>query len=392
MTQPVTYLDNNATTRVDPRVVEAMLPYFAEQYGNPSSTHRFGAGVAAQVEQARTAVARAVGARESEIIFTSGGTEADNAALRGVLAARPNRRHIVISAVEHHAILETAERLETEGVEVTRVGVDSDGRLDLRALREAIRDDTLLISVMLANNETGVILPLREVCRIAGERGVYVHTDAVNALGKVPIDMEELGVHLLSVSAHKIYGPKGTGALYVRRGTPFRAMIIGGPQERQRRGGTLNAPGIIGLARACELATGAEQQADNRRVAGLRDRLERELTAQFGSGGTGILPVTIIGTAAPRVPNTSCVCFAGVEAEAVLLLLSEAGICVSSGAACSSGSLEPSHVLRAMGIDPHVAQGQIRFSLGRFNTDADVDRVLEVLPRVLERVASVNLT
>jgi len=385
MPSDVTYLDNNATTPVDPRVVEAMLPYLRERYANPSSVHRFGANVAAQIEQARTAVARAIGARESEIVFTSGGTEADNAALRGVLTARPNKRHIIVSAVEHHAVLETAERLETEGVEVTTLSVDGDGQPDLNGLKKAIRDDTLLISVMLANNETGIVMPLREVCRIAHERRVYVHTDAVNALGKIPVNVDELGVDLLSLSAHKVHGPKGVGALYVRRGTPFRAMITGGPQEQQRRGGTLNVPGIIGLAEACELLCTPEHARDLERLGRLRDRLEREITSRFETAH-------VIGARAPRVPNTSCICFAGVEAEAVLLLLSEAGICASSGAACSSGSLEPSHVLQAMGIEPQVAHGQIRFSLGRFNTEADIDRLLQVLPTVLERVASVNLT
>jgi len=383
MTQAVCYLDNNATTRVDPQVLEAMLPYLQDRYGNPSSPHNFGASVMADIEQARTQVARAIAARASEIIFTSGGTEADNAALRGVLAARPNKRHIIVSAVEHHAILETVEALERDGVQVTQIDVDRDGRLDLHQLAGAIRDDTLLISVMLANNETGVILPVAEVCKLAKPRGVLVHTDAVNALGKMPVDAETLGVDLLSLSAHKIHGPKGTGVLYLRRGTPFRPIITGGPQERQRRGGTHNAAGIVGLGKACALL-GELGDGEHARVRALRDRLEREITRRFDFAHP-------IGAAAERVPNTSCICFAGVEAEAIVLLLSENGVCVSSGAACSSGSLEPSHVLKAMGIEPQIAQGQIRFSLGRFNSDADVDRLLEVLPRVLEKVAAVNV-
>lgn len=383
MSETVCYLDNNASTRVDPRVLEAMLPLLEECYGNPSSMHHFGGRAAAQIEQARSQVAALIGAREREIVFTAGGTEADNAALRGALAARPNKRHVVITAVEHHAVLEPAEAFEHEGVEVTRIGVDSAGRLDLHGLRGALRDDTALVSVMLANNETGVVFPLREVCAIAAERGVPVHTDAVHALGKMPINVEELGVSLMSLSSHKVYGPKGVGALYIRRGTPWRPWMLGGPQEQQRRGGTLNAPGIVGFGRACALL--AEEQRDaTERVAALRGRLEREVTARIETAH-------VIGADSPRTPNTSCICFAGVGAEPIVLLLSEAGICVSSGAACSSGSLEPSHVLSAMKIDPFVAQGQVRFSLGRFNTDADVDRLLQVLPGVIEKIAAVNL-
>jgi cysteine desulfurase len=382
MHNPTVYFDNNASTRVDPRVLEAMLPWFCERYGNPSSLHHFGAQAAAQIESARSSVARLLGARESEIVFTSGGTESDNLALRGVLAARPDRRHLIISAVEHPAVLETAEQLEQEGVQVTRIGVDGEGRLDLAALRAALRPDTALVSVMLANNETGVIHPLAEVAALARERGVPVHTDAVQAVGKIRVDVNELGVDLLSLSAHKIHGPKGSGALYVRRGTPLRAHITGGPQERQRRGGTLNAAGIIGLGTACEVAAAEMEQM--RRVRDLRDRLEAELLARFDS-------VHVIARSAERLPNTTCVCFAGVEAEAVLLLLSEAGICASSGSACSSGSLEPSHVLKAMNIDPRVAQGQVRFSLSRYNTDDDIDRLLAALPAILEKTAALNI-
>jgi cysteine desulfurase len=383
MSQTVTYLDNNATTRPDDRVVAAMLPLLTERYGNPSSAHPFGAQAAAEVEEARARVAALIGARDSEIVFTSGGTEADNAALRGVLAASPGKRHLVVSAVEHHAILETAERLEEEGASVSRVGVDGDGRLDLTGLATAIRDDTALISVMLANNETGVIFPLQEVCRIARERDVPVHTDAINALGKMPVDVERLGVSLLSLSGHKLYGPKGAGALYIRRGTPFRAWQTGGSQERQRRGGTLNAPGIVGLGVACEILR-ERGEREIARVRVLRDRLEAELQRRFSNG-------RIIGAGAERLPNTSLVCFAGIPSQALLILLSEAGICVSGGAACASGSLEPSHVLKAMGIEPEVAQGEIRFSLGRFNTDTDIDRLFEVLPAALQKVTASGL-
>lgn len=383
MNPPIVYLDNNASTRLDPRVLEAMRPYLEERYGNPSSLHDFGARVAADIEQARTQVARLIGAREREIVFTSGGTESNNAALRGVLAARPNRRHIIISQVEHHAILEPAEALEREGVEVTRLPVDGDGVPDLDALRAALRPDTALISIMLANNETGVVMPLREVCQIAAAAGVPVHTDAVNALGKIEVDVEALGVSLMSLSAHKVHGPKGVGALYIRRGTAWRPWMLGGPQEQQRRGGTLNAPGIIGFGAACELLAGPERDA-MQRVRVLRDRLEREVLARFETA-------RVMGAGAPRTPNTSCVCFSGISAEPIVLLLGEAGVCVSSGAACSSGSLEPSHVLAAMGVEPQLAQGQIRFSLSRFTSDVEIDRALEVLPGVIEKIAAVSL-
>jgi cysteine desulfurase len=381
-TTPVTYLDNNATTRPDERVVAAMLPLLTERFANPSSGHQFGTQVAAEIEAARTQVATLIGARDSEIAFTSGGTEADNAALRGVLAAMPTKRHLIVSTVEHHAILETADRLEEEGVTVTRVRVDREGRLDLGQLAAAIRADTALISVMLANNETGVIFPLREVSRIAQQRGVPVHTDAVNALGKIPVSVDELGVSLLSLSSHKIYGPKGVGALYIRRGTPFRACQTGGAQERGRRGGTLNAPGIVGLGMACQVL-GERGATDRAHVQKLRDRLEAELRQRFPEA-------QIIGAGAERLPNTTLVCFPGLASQALLILLSEAGICASGGAACASGSLEPSHVLKAMGIDLYVGQGEVRFSLGRFNTDADLDRLFAVLPGAVEKIAAIG--
>jgi cysteine desulfurase len=383
MSADITYLDNNATTRVDPRVVDAMLPYFTEKYGNPSSLHQFGAGVAAELDACREAVASRIGARESELIFTSGGTESDNAAIRGVLGARPSRRHLIISAVEHSAVDQLATRLEQEGVAVTRIGVDEQGRLTLDELAAALRPDTALVSVMLANNETGVIYPLREVTRLAHGRNVPVHTDAVQALGRINVNVDELGVDLLSLSSHKIHGPKGVGALYVRRGTAFRPLLVGGPQERDRRGGTHNTAGIIGFAAACRLLPQPDS-SEAQCIRALRDRMERSISERFRTAH-------IIGREADRLPNTTCVCFEGVEAEAVLMLLSEAGICASSGAACSSGSLEPSHVLKAMAVPPHVAQGQVRLSLGRFNGDEDIDRLIDALPAVLAKVAAVNV-
>ncbi|MGD8451435.1 MAG: aminotransferase class V-fold PLP-dependent enzyme [Phycisphaerae bacterium] len=380
---PLTYLDNNATTRVDPRVVDALVPLLAEQYGNPSSAHHFGAQVAVQIEQSRRQVAALIGARDAEIVFTCGGTEADNTALRGVLTALPEKRHVIISPVEHHAIFETCERLEEGGLTVTRLRVDREGRLDLDHLASSLRDDTALVSVMLANNETGVVFPLRQISEIAHARGVLVHTDAVNATGKLAYDVNELGVDLLSLSAHKFHGPKGVGALYIRRGTPFRSVQIGGAQERGRRGGTLNAPGIVALGAACALLSELGD-AVHERMRVLRDQLETRLRERLPD-------VYICGSGVERLPNTTCACFPGVSSEAILMLLSEAGICVSTGSACASGTLDPSHVLVAMGIDPHVAQGQIRFSLGRFNTKADIDRLFEVLPNIVARAATSNV-
>ena len=380
-TVPV-YLDNNATTRIAPRALEAMMPYLTDVYANPSSVHRLGHQAAAAVEHAREQVAAMLGARPSEIIFTSGGTESNNAALYGLAAARPAKRHIVATAVEHHALLEPLARLEREGYRVTRLAVDAGGQIDLDELRDALCDDTLLVSAMLANNETGAILPVAEIARVAAERDVFVHTDAVSAAGKLAIDAEQLGVALLSLSAHKFHGPKGAGALYLRRGTPWRPLIVGGAQERDRRGGTQNVPGIIGMGVACELV-GAAMAQDAERVRARRDRLAAGITERCPGA-------RIIAADAPRLPNTACVCFPGIEAEALLILLSEAGICVSSGAACSSGSLEPSHVLAAMGIDPAMAHGQIRFSLSHLTTDAEIDHVLDTLPDLLARISTVS--
>lgn len=373
------YLDNNATTRVDEHVVAAILPFLTEQYGNPSSAHRFGAQLAGPIDTARAAVARLLGARVSEIVFTSGGTESDNAALRGVLAARPDKKHVVISSVEHHAIWEPAEHLEHSGYSVTCVPVDREGRLDFAALEASLRADTALVSVMLANNETGVVSPLPEVSRIAKTRNVLVHTDAVNAVGKLPIDVNTLGVDLLSLSAHKFHGPKGVGALFVRAGTPFKAFMLGGPQEQERRGGTLNVPGIVGLGAACELAAGL-RPGELERIRNLRDLLEIQLLTRCPGA-------TIIGARAERLANTSCICFAGVEAQAIVMLLSESGVYVSSGAACASGATTPSKVLSAMGIAPQIAAGQIRFSLSRYTTAAEIDAAVELVPPIIEKAA-----
>lgn len=380
MTANLTYLDNNATTQPDERVVAAMTRMLAEQWANPSSGHLFGTEAAQSVEQARRNVAHLIGADPTEIIFTSGGTEADNAALRGVLAALPDRRHLVISTVEHHAIFETAEQLEREGIAVTRIDVDHAGHLDFDGLQNALRPATALVSIMLANNETGVMFPLREITEIAHRQGVLVHTDAVNALGKTPVNVQDLGVDLLSLSAHKIYGPKGVGALYLRKETPFHKCQIGGAQERNRRGGTLNAPGIVALGEACHLLH-EQPPSVNENIRKLRDRLESELEERFDN-------LHLIGRESQRLPNTTCVCFDGTIGETIVVLLSEAGICVSSGAACAAGEVEPSHVLAAMNIPSNIAAGEIRFSLGKNNTAADIDRLLEVLPGVLNEAAT----
>lgn len=374
------YLDNNATTCVDERVLASMMPFYRERWGNPSSVHQFGAQLVADIDRARASVARCIAARPEEIVFMSGGTEADNAAIRGALAAQPDRRHVVISAVEHHAIIDLAAVLETEGVRVTRIEVDREGRLDLVAFERALRPDTAIASFMLANNETGVRFPLREICEIAGRAAVPVHTDAVNALGKMPVNVETLGVSMLSLSGHKIHAPKGAGALYIRKGTPFRSMMLGGHQERDRRGGTQNVAGIVALGRACEIIA-HEAESTWPALERMRNRLEAELLSRFDN-------VRIIGQGAPRLPNTTCACFEGVEAQAVLVMLSESGICASSGAACSSGAITPSHVLTAMGVPAEVASGQLRFSLGKYNTDTDIDRLLSVLPRIVERAAT----
>ncbi len=378
------YLDNNASTRVDPSVVTEIVPLLTEWYANPSSAHSFGAHAGGLIEQARESVAALIGARPDEIIFTSGGTEADNAAIHGLLGANPGKRHVVVSAVEHHAVIEQCEALEQQGVEVTFAPVHRDGTLDLEALGQAVRSDTALVGVMLANNETGVIMPLAEIIEIARQHGVPVFSDAVNALGKMPLDLRALPLDVVALSSHKIHGPKGVGALFVRKGTPFSPLIIGGPQEQRRRGGTLNAPGIVGFGTACRLLTDGGPAA-GLKVKALRDRFESEVVRRIPSAN-------VVGAAAARTPNTSCVCFEGAGAEAVLMLLSEAGVCVSSGAACSSGAIEPSRVMQAMKVPTEQARGQIRFSFGRFNTDEEVDHVVALLPQLIEKAATLAVS
>ena len=370
------YLDNNATTMVAPEVLEVMVPYFSELYGNPSSMHSFGGQVGTRLKEARASIAQSLGCRPDELIFTSCGSEGDNTAILSALAAQPEKRHLITTRVEHPAVLSLAKHLEEKDYEVTYLGVDDKGRLDLDELSRAIRKDTALVSIMYANNETGTIFPIPEIAALCKARGVLLHTDAVQAVGKVAIDLSKLPVDMLVLSGHKLHAPKGVGVLYVRKGTPFRPFLIGGHQEHGRRAGTENTAGIIGLAKALELSM-ANIDVENTRVRALRDRLEQGLLAAIPNS-------QVNGDTEHRLPNTSSVAFKFVEGEAILLMLDQYGICASSGSACTSGSLEPSHVLRAMGVPFTFAHGSIRFSLSRYTTDADIDLVLDKLPGIIE--------
>jgi len=375
------YLDNNATTRVAAEVLEEMLPYLEDLYGNPSSLHRFGRPVRQAVEEARERVAELLGAWPDEVIFTSCGTESDNAAIRGVLEALPDKRHLVTTEVEHPAVLSLCRYLEGRGYEVTYLSVDRRGLLDLEELRASLREDTALVSIMFANNETGVLFPMEEIAEVVKERGIVLHTDAVQAVGKVEIDLWRLPIDLLSLSGHKFYAPKGVGALFVRRGTPWVPFVLGGHQEGGRRAGTENTASIVGLGKASELAK--EEAADQGRIKALRDKLERGIMES-------IPQVLLNGDPDRRLPNTSNLCFVGVEGEALLLRLDDEGIAVSTGSACSSGSGEPSHVLRAMKVPEPAVHGAIRFSLGRYTTEEDIDYVLEKVPTVVQELRALS--
>ena len=376
------YLDNNATTRPLPSVVEAVERLTREAYANPSSVHQFGQAVRHEVELARERVAKLVAAKPNEIVFTSGGTESINTAIHSALAEHPDRRHIVSTKVEHSAVLRVLERLAGQGYRVDLVGVDDQGRVDANEWSDRITDQTALATLMHVNNETGVILDTPELARVAADRGVPVHVDVVQSLGKIPVPLGDWPVRYASMSGHKIHGPKGVGALYVRRKTKATPLIVGGTQERLLRGGTENVPGIVGMGMAAMLLM-EDPAVTGDKVGRLRDRLE--------AGVLRNVPFARVnGAGARRVWNTTNISFEGLEAEAILLLLSEAGICASSGSACSSGSLEPSHVLKAMGVEERWAHGAIRFSLSRFTTEEEIDRVVELLPKLLARLTSLR--
>ena len=376
------YLDNNATSRVAPEVVDAMLPFLGEFYGNPSSMHSFGGQVSVHLKEARGRIAWLLGADAEEIVFTSCGTESDNTAILSALAVRTGRRRIVTSRVEHPAVKALCERLDKQGYKVVEIPVDNIGNLDMDEYRKSLTPDTAVVSLMWANNETGVMFPVEEAASMARERGILFHTDAVQAVGKVPIDMKANAIDMLSLSGHKLHAPKGVGVLYVRRGTEFSPFLIGGHQERGRRGGTENTAGIIALGKACELAA-ANIEAENSRVRRLRDSLESRLLAAIPNS-------RVNGNTSMRLPNTTNVSFEFVEGEGILLLLDEFGICASSGSACTSGSLQPSHVLRAMGVPFTMAHGSIRFSLSIYNTEEEIDFVVEKLPPIIERLRALS--
>jgi cysteine desulfurase len=376
------YLDHNATTPLDPRVFEAMVPVLRDGFGNPSSQHWFGQQARAALDEARGQVAALIGATPAEIVFTASGTEADNIALRGAAGmSREPRRKIVISAVEHHAVLNTARALEAEGWPVETVRVSARGLVDLDDLRAKVDDHTALLCLMLANNETGVVQPIAEAVRLARERGALVHADGVQAAGKIPVDVRALDLDLLALSAHKLYGPKGVGALYIRRGTRLKAWVRGGAQERNRRAGTENVAGIVGFGQAASLAR-EDLAAEGARLCSLRDRLEERLLA---------IPGTLRNGEGPRVPNTTNVSFEGVEAEGLLMALDLMGVAVSTGAACAAGAVEPSHVLQAMGLTAERVQASLRFSLGRGTTEAHLERAAEAVSACIQRQRSVSL-
>lgn len=377
------YVDNNATTAVAPEVIDAMLPFLREKWGNPSSMHTFGGQVAKDIEQAREKVARLLGANHSsEIVFTSSGTEGDNAAIRSAFTTLQNKKKLITTQVEHPAVLNVAKLLQKQGAEVIFLSVDQLGRLDLEEFKAALDGNTALVSVMWANNETGVIFPIEKIAEMCTERGILLHVDAVQAVGKIPIDLAKTPINFLTLSGHKIHGPKGVGALYIKRGTPFSPFIVGGHQERGRRGGTENVASIVALGMSADLAV-TRIKEEQTKVAKLRDTLENGIISSISRS-------YIHGDTSRRLPNTTNIGFEGVEGEAILLMLNEFGICASSGSACTSGSLDPSHVMIAMGIPFTRAHGSIRFSLSTYNTLEDVEFILEKLPGIIEHLRALS--
>ncbi len=380
--QKLYYFDNNATTRVAPEVLEAMLPFLTEMWGNASSAYQFGGQVKQHLDDARAKLAALINADPKEIVFTSCGTESNNTAIHSALALSPGKRHVLTTAVEHSANIKYGEFLQRRGYEVSYLPVESDGSLDLHVLDQSIRPDTAIVSIMWANNETGVVFPIEEIAAICRSKNVLFHTDAVQTPGKIPLDVKSTGVDFLSLSAHKLHAPKGIGMLYVKRKTRFQPYVIGGHQERGRRGGTENVPYIIGFGRAAELAM-ATLQEENTRVRGLRDRLEATILKT--------IPNTVRnGSKEPRLPNTTNIAFDYVEAEAVLMMLDQLGICASSGSACTTGAIDPSHVLTAMNLTPMRARGSLRFSLGLYNTDEEVDYLLQHLPGIINKLRTIS--
>lgn len=383
MKDNIIYLDNNATTQVDPKVVESMIPFFTERYGNASSMHSFGGDIGKDIRDARSRVASLLGARADEIFFVSCGTEGDNTAIFSSLQTQPDKKHIITSPVEHSAVMATMGELRKKGYEISVVDVDSKGQISLESIKSLLREDTALLSFMWANNETGTIFPIEEIAKIAEENGVQFHTDAVQAIGKIPINLKEIkGIDYLVCSGHKLHAPKGIGILYVRKGTRFKAHILGGHQEYGKRAGTENVPYIVGMGVVAQLAE-ENIEKEQKEVSVLRDQLEQGLLRS--------IPDCIVnGDVAHRLPNTTNISFKNVEGEAILLLLDAHGICASSGSACTSGSLEPSHVLRAMGVPFEYAHGSIRFSLSRFTTKAEIEKVLEVMPGIITRLREIS--
>lgn len=378
------YLDNNATTQCAQEVIDAMLPYFGEKYGNASSMHTFGGSNRKAIDIARQQVADLIGAEYAdEIIFTSCASESDNTAIFSAVRTQPKKKHIITSAVEHPAIMEPFKYLESQGYRVDFIGVDEKGNFDMDRFKQVLDEDTALVSVMWANSETGTIFPIEEIARLSKQKGALFHTDAVQAVGKIPVQVGNTDIDMLSLSAHKFHGPKGVGALYVRRGTRFMPYLMGGHQEKHRRAGTENVPYIVGLGVAAVLAQTRLQDGTMKRVAALRDALEKGLTST-------IADTKINGNPAARVPNTTNISFGYIEGESILMFLNDYGICASSGSACTSGSLEPSHVLRAMGVPFQFAHGSIRFSLSDQTTQEDIDLVLKVMPGIVEKLRKIS--